>query len=442
MTISTNIAQQAQKAEWELPNAFKEFTDVFQQKDTDGLPLSQPFDHTIQLKDSFTPQHTKHYPLNPVETEVCKAFIDEHIKNRRIVPSQSLQASPFFFVPKKDNTLHPCQDYCYLNSHTIKNTYPLPLISKLVDKLKNSKIFTKFNVRWGYNNILICPEDHWKAAFPTPFGLFEPTVMFFGLCNSLATFQAYMNHTFHDFINEGWLIIYMDDMLIHSSNNLALHQERTKHVLQHLHKEHLALKLSKCTFNMTKVEYLGLLISPGFIKMDPTKLEAIKNWTAPVDVKAVQSFIGFCNFYQKFIIGFSNLAKPLLSLTHKNAQWQWSIDHVITFSKIKEVFLKQPILAFPNHTKPFFIMTDASLTASGGILMQKDSNGDLHPCTYFSKTFAPAEQNYDIYDHELLTVIYALLKWCQYSTGTSHLVTILTNHKNLTYFKKPQCLSQ
>ena len=146
--------------------------------------------------------------------------------------------------------------------------------------------------------------------------------MFFGLCNSLATFQAYMNHTFHNFINEGWLITYMDDMLIHSSDDLALYQERTKRVLERLCEQRLTLKLSKCTFNTTEIEYLRLLISPGAIKMDPTKLNAIKHWNPPPDVKAVRSFIRFCNFYQKFIPRFSDLAKPLLSLTHKNAQWQ------------------------------------------------------------------------------------------------------------------------
>ena len=218
MTISTDIAQQAKKAKRELPDAYKEFADVFSQKDTNGLPPSRAVDHAIQLEDTFTPQRAKSYLLNPMETKVCKAFIDEHLKNGRITPSQSPQASPFFFVPKKDGTLWPCQDYHYLNLHTTKNTYPLPLISELVDKLKDSKIFTKFDIRWGYNNILIWPEDQWKVAFSTPFGLYEPTVMFFRLCNSLATFQAYMNHTFHDFIDEGWLIIYMDDMLIHSSD--------------------------------------------------------------------------------------------------------------------------------------------------------------------------------------------------------------------------------
>ena len=218
---------------------------------------------------------------------MCKAFINKHLKNERIIPSQSPQALPFLFVPKKDRTLRPCQDYHYLNSHTTKNAYPLPLISELVDKLKGSKIFTKFDVQWGYNNILIRPEDRWKAAFSTPFGLFEPTVMFFGLCNSPATFQAYMNHTFQDFIDKGWLIIYMDDMLIHSTDDLTLHQQRTKCMLQRLCEERLTLKLSKCSFDTNEVEYLGLLISPGAIKMDPTKLKAIKEWAPPKDVKAV-----------------------------------------------------------------------------------------------------------------------------------------------------------
>ena len=126
MTISTDIAQQTKKAERELPDVYKEFVDVFSQKDMDGLPLSRSFNHAIQLEDSFTPRHAKNYLLNPAETEVCKAFIEEHLKNGRIVPSQSPQASPFFFVPKKDGTLRPCQDYRYLNSHTTKNAYPLP----------------------------------------------------------------------------------------------------------------------------------------------------------------------------------------------------------------------------------------------------------------------------------------------------------------------------
>lgn len=142
-------------------------------------------------------------------------------------------ASPFFFVGKKDGSLRPRQDYRYLNEGTIKNAYPLPLIAELVDQLQGSQIFTKLDLRSGYNNVRIKDGDQWKAAFETNQGLFEPIVMFFRLCNSPATFQAMMNDLFRDMLIEGWLTIYMDDMLIHSSD-LQQHRERTKRVLQQL----------------------------------------------------------------------------------------------------------------------------------------------------------------------------------------------------------------
>ena len=168
------------------------------------------------------PKVAKPYPLNPEELMACQTFVDENLKTGRIRPSKSPQASSFFFVKKKDGKLRPVQDYRYLNEHTIKNAYPLPLISDLVDNLRQFSLFTKFDVRWGYNNIRIKEGDEWKAAFITPLGLFEPTVMFFGLCGSLPTFQAFMNFNFADYIWEGWLVIYMDDLAIgtHSADDL------------------------------------------------------------------------------------------------------------------------------------------------------------------------------------------------------------------------------
>ena len=141
--------------------------------------------------------------MNPKEMEACKAFIDEHLKSGKIRKSQSPQVSPFFFVRKKDGGLRPCQDYRYLNEHTVKNAYPLPLISTLIDKLKRAKYFSKMDIRWGYNNIRIREGDEWKAAFTTPYGLYKPLVMFFGQCNSPPTFQVFMDSTFRDMITEG-----------------------------------------------------------------------------------------------------------------------------------------------------------------------------------------------------------------------------------------------
>ena len=194
------------------------------------------------------------------------------------MPSKFPQASPFFFVPKKDGSVRPCQDYCYLNSHMVKNTYPLPLISDLIDKLKGLSIFTKMDIWWRYNNILIKWEDRWKAMFVILLGLFEPTVMFFGLCNSPATFQALISHIFSDLIAEGWLIMYMD-ILIHS-NNQELHMEQMKKVLECLWEHKLFLKLEKCFFHKTEVEYLGMIIRE-------VKLATIKDWNPPSLVKGV-----------------------------------------------------------------------------------------------------------------------------------------------------------
>ena len=158
-------------------------------------------------------------------------FINENLEKGYIQPSQSPFAAPFFFVGKKDGKLRPCQDYRELNAGTIKNAYPLPLISDLMEELRGSTVFTKLDLRAGYNNVRIKEGHKHKAAFKTSRGLFEPLVMFFGLCNSPATFQKMMNELFKDMIDEGWLKIYMDDLLLHSKD-ITTHRERTKRVLQ------------------------------------------------------------------------------------------------------------------------------------------------------------------------------------------------------------------
>ena len=208
ITISTQIAQQSIPSETPVPDWCSNFSDMFSEQTHAKLPPHCHHDHTINLQPTFTPHIAKIYPLNPAELQTCKEFIDEHLKMGWIVPSKSPQASPFFFIPKKDGSLCPCQDYQYLNSHTIWNAYPLLLIPKLIDDMKDATLFTKFDIRWGYNNIHIHEEDQWKAAFITPLGLFEPTVMFFGFCNTPSTFQAFMNHIFANMIAEKQLKIY------------------------------------------------------------------------------------------------------------------------------------------------------------------------------------------------------------------------------------------
>ena len=185
------------------------------------------------------------YPLSTREQEELDKFLDEHLKTGRIRPSKSPCAAPFFFVKKKDGSLRPVQDYRRLNEVTIKNKYPLPLIQELVDKVKGAKYFTKLDIRWGYNNVRIKEGDEWKAAFRTNRGLFEPLVMYFGLCNSPATFQLMMDSLFRNLINQGKIVVYMDNVLIFSKT-LEEHVSIVKEVLEILNNNKLSIQTKKC----------------------------------------------------------------------------------------------------------------------------------------------------------------------------------------------------
>ena len=190
------------------------------------------------------------------------------------------------------------------------------------------------------------------------------------------------------------------------------------------------------------MEFLGMIIGQGEIKMDEKKLEAIKEWKPPTSIKGIWLFTRFVNFYRKFIPDFSNIVAPLNLLTHKGEPWVWTQLQQHTFKCLKYIFFSAPILQIPDMTHPFSIMTDASLLAAGAVLMQADENSDLHPCAYFSHTFSSAQHNYDIYNCKLLAVILALEEWRQYLQGTTHPITVITNHKNLSYVKDPWKLSR
>ena len=210
----------------------------------------------------FVPKSFKTYNLMPAEQIELDNYLKGNLDKGYIWPSQSPMASPFFFVNKKNGKLWPCQDYWYLNEHTVKNAYPLPLISELLDKLKGAKHFTKLDVWWEYNNIQIQDGDQWKAAFKTNKGLFEPKVMFFGMCNSSATFQSMMDAIFSDMIDKAIVIIYMDDIFLFAPDETTL-TENTKWVPVWLQENDLFLKPEKCEFNKPKVKYLGMIIEGG-----------------------------------------------------------------------------------------------------------------------------------------------------------------------------------
>jgi len=232
---------------------------------------------------------------------------------------------------------------------TVKNKYPLPLISKLINKLRGAKYFTKLDVRWRFNNVQMKEGDEWKAAFRTNRGLFEPLVMFFGLCNSPATFQTMMDNIFDDLITEGVVVVYLDDILIFTET-LEEHQRVTRRVMELLWKHNLFLKPEKCKFEKTEVEYLRVNISQNSIKMDTVKVAGVTEWPTPSNRKEVQSFLGFTNFYRRFIQGLSHLACPLFDLTWKDTEWRWGAEEQSAFNSLKEQITMALILTLPDNS--------------------------------------------------------------------------------------------
>src|SRR6202522_4326685 len=249
---------------------------------------------------------------------------------------------------------------------TVKNKYPLPLISKLVNKLQGAKYFTKLDVRWGFNNVRMKDGDEWKAAFWTNRGLYKPLVMFFGLTNSPATFQTMMDDIFDNLITEGVVVVYLDDILIFTKT-LEEHRKVTRKVLDLLRLHNLFLKPEKCEFERTTIEYLGVVISQNSVMMDPAKVARVSEWPTPTTKKEVQSFLGFVNFYRRFIEDFSHVARPLFNLTKNDSDFRWSSDKQSAFDTLKGNVTSAPILALPNNLKPFRIEADSSNFATGAV---------------------------------------------------------------------------
>lgn len=444
-STSAELAQQsrtekdATPIEDRIPVEFHEFLPLFNGEIASQFPPKRDCDHKIEFKRGFAPKKARIYPMTLEEDKALKAFIQENLAKGFIQPSKSPQASACFFVGKKDGSKRLCQDYRYVNEWTVKNSYPLPLSIDAPDSLKGARFFTIFDIQSGYNNIQIALKDRWKAAFVTKYGLFEPTVMFFGLCNSPATFQAFMDDIFREEIAKGEVIIYMDDMLIPGRTKEEL-RERTNAILRKLRDNHLCLKATKCKFEQTEVEYLGMIISHDRIAMDPTKLSGIRDWPTPTRVKHVQQFLGFANFYRRFIPGYANITKPLDRLKVKNKAWDWTSECQEAFTRLKAEFQKRHTLLIPDKRKPFVLETDASKVASGAILLQHDDNGELKPCGFLSKAFNPTEQRYEIYDRELLAIIRGLQAFRHYLEGSPHIVLIRCDHKNLTFFRHAQRL--
>ena len=433
-----------------IPEEYWKYDSVFLRTGFDQLPPHSEDDHAINLREDFKPQKGSIYALSPAKKVALDEFLEEHLSTGRIRPSKSPQAASFFFVDKEPDInkpdsnpgLRPTQDYRYLNAHTIRDQYPLPRMSAFFQDpvFKESKYFTVMDIRWGFNNIRIKEGDEWKAAFTTPRGLFEPTVMFFGLCNSPASFQRMIDRRFKRVLQSGHVFFYMDDCIIFA-HTLEELRYWTHEVLAVMQATGLSCKPSKCQFEKETVKYLGNYLTEGATATNPLKVAAILDWPTPTKLRDVESFLGTCNFWRRFIFEYSHIALPLNKLRRKDTPFVWTPSCQSAFDALKHAITSAPVLRAPDRSLPYILETDSSGFAYSGILMQEFS-GALHPVGFFSKTLTEAERNYPTPDQELLAIVKSLEEWRDLLEGASTAIKVRSDNQSLRTFLTNKLLSR
>ena len=421
------------------PDYVQEYADVFSEEAAGVLPAHADHDHAIELAPGSNPPYRPIYNLSEPERAVLRDYIKTALAKGWIRPSKSPAGAPVLFVPKKDGGLRLCVDYRGLNAATIKNRYALPLIGETLDQLAGAKIFTQLDLRDAYHRIRIREGDEWKTAFRTRYGHFEYTVMPFGLTNAPATFQAYINKALSDMLDL-CVVVYLDDILIYSMNEED-HERNVRMVLDRLRAYNLYCKLSKCAFNVDTVNFLGFVVSPKGIHMEPARVETVEQWPEPTCARDIQVFLGFTNFYRRFVEGYSRLTAPLTELTKgatkgksSREPFQLGKEARKAFFALKERFLTAPILTHFDVGQPICVETDALDFAIAGILSQVQEDKQWHPVAFWSRKMQGAERHYETHDKELLAIVESFKRWRHYLEGSQFPVRVLCDHANLRYF--------
>ena len=420
-----------------LPRQFEDFRDVFSETEAMKLPVFKEGDHAIELEGG-EPPHRPIYNLSRTELQELRQYLNDATERGIIRPSKSPAGAPIIFVPKKDGTLRLCVDYRGLNAVTKKNRHPLPLISETLDRLSGAQVYTKLDLRDAYHRIRIRQGDEWKTAFRTRYGHYEYLVMPFGLANAPATFQAYINKALAGLIDVT-CVVYIDDILIYSED-AENHNRHVREVLARLRQYSLFAKLSKCEFSKTEVEFLGFIVSTNGVKMDEERIETVSQWPVPTTFKELQQFLGFTNFYRRFIQSYSKLASPLTDLLKGSKDgkrfgpFEWPEKAAHAFRMLRESFTRSTLLIHFNFDRKIRLETDASNFALAAILSQQKTTGIWHPVAFWSRKMIPAERNYEVHDQELLAIVEAFAHWRHYLSGSTCPVEVLTDHNNLRGF--------
>lgn len=418
----------------ELEGLLKAFADCFS---TEGVPIGRATGHEFTIDTgSQAPLKRGLRPTSPMERATIQEQLDTMLKMGVVRPSTSPWASGVTLAPKADGSVRFCVNYQRLNDVTVKDVYPLPRISDMLEALAGAKFFCSLDAASGYWQIPMAEADIAKTAFICPQGLFEFTVMPFGLTNAPAFFQRFMANLLAGLV---WteLLVYLDDVLIFADTFEEL-QRRVRRALERIRASGIRLKGKKCTWAARELKFVGHIVSADGVGMDPSKIKAIQEYPRPVDTAGnvsktdLLSFLGMAGYYRRFVRNFSVIAGPLYEATRLDAPGPWSADAQEAFDAIRAAILKDAVLAHPQFNLPFLVDTDASDYGLGAVVSQV-IDGVERPLGFASRRLTPAERKWPIREKEALGILFGLESFRHFLLGSKF--TVRTDHSSLNLLK-------
>lgn len=408
----------------ELIKILQEYSKSF----VDGLPTTRVNSGELKLRliDSNKTVQRRPYRLTPEERQLVRSKINDMKDAGIIQPSCSPFASPILLVKKKDGADRMCVDYRELNSNTVPDKFPLPIIADQIARLCGAYFYTVLDCCSGFHQIPIHPDSVEMTAFVTPDGQFEYLAMPFGLRNAPSVFQRAVTNALGELVYS-YVIIYIDDIMI-PSKDPSEGLERLKEVLECLSKSGFSLNFDKCSFLKQRVEYLGYEVTAGEIRPNPRKIEALTHLQPPKTIHQLRQFIGLASYFRKFVPNFSQVMKPLFLLTTGKATLKWKDEHEQIRQKIISTLTDAPVLMIYDPEHPVELHTDASADGYGAILFQRVDN-KLYVVEYFSKRTTPAESRYHSYELETIAVVNAIKHFRHYLQGRKF--TVVTDCNSL-----------
>ncbi|GBG62439.1 hypothetical protein CBR_g30392 [Chara braunii] len=382
--------------------------------------VPRPIQHRIEIEPGSRTPKGAVYRMSPWELEELRKQLDELLEKGWIRPSSSSFGAPVLFVPKKEGELRMCIDYRGLNAITVKNAEPLPRIDDLLDRVHGAKYFSKIDLKSGYHQIEVHPDDQYKTYFRTRYGHYEFIVMPFGLTNAPATFQRCMNDLFRPWLDR-FVVVYLDDILVFS-RTLEEHQGHLRQVLEKLREANFKINAKKCNWAKTQVLYLGHVLDGDGVKPEDSKIAAIRDWPTPRTLTELRSFLR----------NFSTIAAPLRRLLRKETIWKWDKDCTSAMKKLKQALIEYPVLKVADASLPFVVTTDASQYGIGAVLQQDDGNG-YRPVEFMSARMPSEKVATSTYERELYALRQALDHRKHYLLGRHF--KVYSDHETLRWLK-------